>query len=275
MPNGLDALLKTDQQSTGTAPKSDDIFKYPKLKIKNICKALCLPSNTYDPQKTVESIKSLLNEQSTKNRILYSEITSFVYGLSSDDQGIFATNIENLLSFSENATIDDQIKKVIVKIYDHCQLAFQQKNLNARAYDMLIEASDEATKRITKTVIDKTQVDTKKIEKEYITILGIFSSVVLSFVGGLAFSSSILQNINAVSVYRLLAVIDLLAFVLINTIYILVKFICQINDKDIKLFKLWPINLFLAIFGVSVVLAWAIDAKALLTFISQWIPWLP
>lgn len=49
---------------------------------------------------------------------------------------------------------------------------------------------------------------------------------------GMHHSTSVLQNISAVSVFKLLLVVDFLAFVLINVIYILVKFIFTINEKD-------------------------------------------
>ena len=82
------------------------------------------------------------------------------------------------------------------------------------------------------SVKERLQVDVKKIEREYITILGIFASIVLAFVGGLTFSNSILRYISSVSIFRLVFVIDLLAVVLITGIYLLLQFIMRINEND-------------------------------------------
>ena len=280
MAKNLDALLKTENASTDAPTTKEDPFKYSKLKIKNICRALCLSTASYEPQKTIDSIKRYISEKSTKERILYSEISSFVYGLQPEEQGNFATNIEHLVSYAldEVNSVEELHCRIIIKIYDHFQLAINQKILTSNSSEIireqLVEGMDAAKNEISKQIAEDVKVDTKEIEKQYITILGIFASVVLSFVGGITFSSSVLQNINAVSIYRLLLVIDLLAFVLSNTIYILVKFICQINNKDVKPFKIKWLNIAVGIFGLLIIVAWLIDAHSLADFITQWLPWI-
>ena len=247
------------------------MLKYPKIKIRAICRALCLPTKKYDPSRTVSAIQNYLREQTSRERILYSEISSFVYGLSVDEQGNFATNIEYLLTLAvdEKSDIEETVCKVIIKIYDHFQLAVSQKNLNTETNDVikshLAGSIDEAKKSITDSA--------KNMEKEYITILGIFASVVLAFVGGLTFSTSVLQYINSISVYRLLLVIDLIAVVLINSVYLLMKFICHINDKQIKVFSIKWFNIVFGIIGIFIVLAWIFDFNSLVDFIGAYLPW--
>lgn len=71
-----------------------------------------------------------------------------------------------------------------------------------------------------------------EIQKQYITILGIFASIVLAFTGGIAFSTSVLENIANVSIYRLILIVTGLAFVLVNVIYILTRFVMEISKKE-------------------------------------------
>ena len=111
------------------------------------------------------------------------------------------------------------------------------------------------------------------VEKEYISILGIFAAMVLAFVGGITFSTSVLQNISAVSVFRLLLVVDFLAFVLINVIYILVKFIFTINEKNAKLFNIMALNVACSVIAVIIVISWMLNADQIPDFISQFLPW--
>lgn len=279
MAENFDVFLKTDEETT-IEQTNEDILKYSKLKIKNICNALCLQSKKYDPQKTIDAIKKYLSEKSTKERILYSEVSSFIYGLPPDEQGNFATNIESLVSFAfdEKNSVEDKYYKIIIKLYDHFQLAIQQKSLNSNSIDVikthLVESMKLAEETISERISENVKIDTKKIEKQYITILGIFAAVVLSFVGGITFTSSVLQSIDAISIYRLLFVVDILGLILINTIYVLIKFICQINDKEFKPFKIKTINILFVVFGVAIIIAWVIDARAFADFIARFLPWL-
>lgn len=65
-----------------------------------------------------------------------------------------------------------------------------------------------------------------------IAILGIFSAVVLVFMSGIGFSSSVLDNINKASLFRLGFTILLLGIVLSNVIYILLRFVLFLSKKD-------------------------------------------
>ena len=113
----------------------------------------------------------------------------------------------------------------------------------------------------------------KGVEKEYISILGIFAAIVLAFVGGITFSTSVLQNISSVSVFRLLLIVDFLAFVLINIIHILVKFIFTINEKDAKIFNVKALNTACLVIAAVIIVAWLLNANQLPDFISSFLPW--
>lgn len=75
-----------------------------------------------------------------------------------------------------------------------------------------------------------------KQQREYIAILGIFASIVLTFIGGIVFSTSVLQNIGAVSVYRLAAIVLLIGMVLSNMLYGLFYYVNHLiyNNKKIS-----------------------------------------
>ena len=274
MNNNFDSLLKTEDVSIETSHPTEDILKYSKQKIKRMCQAFCLPAGKYDPSKTVVSIERYLKEETNKARILYSEISSFVYGLPAEQQGNFATNIECLLTyvFEEPSEVENDICKIVIKIYDHFQLAVHQKNLNSETKEVvkshLAEGIAEANE-----AIKRSAENAKNAEKEYITILGIFASIVLAFVGGLTFSTSVLQNIDSISIYRLLLVIDLLALVVVNAIYLLMKFICHINGKDDKIISIKWFNIICAIISGVVIVSWLFDVISLAEFISSLMPW--
>lgn len=171
--DNLDLLLRTMDDATMSLEQSNK-FNNTKRKINAICKELTLETQKYDPQKTVEDINTYIAATNKLDRILYSKISNYVFSLEMKQRGVFATNLEKLLLYSlnENNKIVEDSKKVIVKIYHHFQLALHQiENVNNIFANSIEEVKENLQKEI------------KGVEKEYISILGIFAAIVLAFVG--------------------------------------------------------------------------------------------
>ena len=120
------------------------------------------------------------------------------------------------------------------------------------------EETKEGIKREIKEINSKYQevdYNIKKIQANYIVILGIFASIILAFVSGLAFSTSVLQNIDKASIYRLIAVISLIAIFIVNILNSLFSFIKQIHyGKDDESSKFKPLNSFNIIMLLIIIL---------------------
>lgn len=261
--NNLDALFRTDEDSKMSLDELKK-FQNTKRRIKGICRALTIKTNKYEPQRTVESINKYISSTNKLDRILYSEISSFIFSKEPSTRGVFVTNLEKLLLFSLDKDNDVAVdaQRIIVKIYDHVQLAlYQIENTNNIFADSIDEAKENLHKQI------------KGVEKEYITILGIFASIVLTFVGGITFSTSVLQNISTVSIFRLLLTVDFLAFVLINTIYVLVKCIFAINDKSTNMFNIKMVNITCLVIACFIIGAWLLNIDKFQSFISNHLFW--
>lgn len=261
--DNLDVLLRTTDNTIMSLEQSKK-FNNTKRKINEICKALSMNTQKYDPQKTVENITLYITSTNKLDRILYSEISNYVYSLEMSRRGVFATNLEKLLLYSldDDNSVSEDCKKMIVKVYDHFQLALHQiENVN----NIFAYSIEEAKVNLQKQI--------KGVEKEYISILGIFASIVLAFVGGITFSTSVLQNISSVSIFRLLLVVDFLAFILINVIYILVKFIFTINEKNAKLFNIKVLNIACLTIAIIIVVSWILNVNQIPDFISDFLPW--
>lgn len=262
MSNKVDGLFKSGLKSS--KPADNTRFIYSKRKINGICNSLTTETNAYNVDKTIRSIITYLAESQKLERILYSEISNYVFSLDMTERGIFATNIEKLLLFSlDDANgVEGDCKKIIVKIYDHFQLALHQiENANIIFANSINEVKINFKKEI------------KVIEKEYISILGIFAAIVLAFVGGITFSSSVLQNISNVSIYRLILIVDLLAIVLINVMHLLVKLIFTINEKNTKEISVKWINIACLIVALITIISWLLNFTELPNFIRSYLPW--
>lgn len=168
------------------------------------------------------------------------------------------------------------VSESIKKLYDHINLETARIEYT---YNELIEMSDDAGESYTKIRvgmgktknelaevqrnINSMRNDIAGLQKEHINILGIFAGIVLSFVGGAIFTSSVLQNIGTVSIGRLVLVLTLVGFVLINGIYGLLYYIYILTKNhrnDIYKIKtlrvLAPIVIINLLFAIILVLNW-------------------
>lgn len=155
------------------------------------------------------------------------------------------------------------ISPQINKLFDHVNLDIARIQYMKKIELQTLESKDELSNVLKSANELKQNVD--NIQKEYITILGIFSSIVLAFVSGITFSSSVLENIANSNVYRTLAVVIILGFIFLNIINILVQFIISISSKESTKKKsntyITYINITLGIIFLLIILAWFFDFK--------------
>ncbi len=117
-----------------------------------------------------------------------------------------------------------------------------KKQLN-KAKDQLKELEDKNI---------KLESELKNSKIDYVAVLGIFASIVLAFVGSLTFTSSVFQNINAISVYRLIAITSFIGVTFFDIIWLLTEFISKITNRELKISKLVPIIFNLIVFLILI-----------------------
>nr|DAL57726.1 MAG TPA_asm: hypothetical protein [Caudoviricetes sp.] len=258
-------LMKRKDLSKNKSPKDQKIENHKKT-IKELCEIFLEDSQDCNlVENFLQKIFEFIKEEEKIERILYSEISSYIFQLSENDRAIFTSNIDNLLFkiheedsnlFLQNYCDEDKkdIIKIAIKVYDHTHLVIHQI---------------ENTEKIMASTISNARQEIKKevneMEKQYISILGIFASIILAFVGGITFSNSVLSNINQSSIYRIVFVCCLLSFTLINIFYILLSFIAAINNIDkrkvlSKKLYCFIVGILLIIMGICFV-TWLIDFK--------------
>ncbi|GAA8230828.1 hypothetical protein HpKG83_03830 [Helicobacter pylori] len=142
----------------------------------------------------------------------YSKITTIILNSTRDKEQAFmmlTQNIKTLKEIQDNKEVES-IKPKLEKLYDHMNLEcirlqdFDEKM--SRVKNVSIKLEDELNKNY-----KKLSEELNKQQTQYITILGIFASIVLTFVGGLAFSTSVLSNIDKANAYRLVFVMAFIA----------------------------------------------------------------
>ncbi|WP_368346622.1 hypothetical protein [Peptostreptococcus anaerobius] len=251
-----DKLLKTEESNARKVAKnkSNSDSNINKNYMRQICNSLS--DDDYDPQKTVEIIQDYLEYDKDSMRLMYSELSNHLFSIFKNEkyESDYNFNIDKLYNYAMNdANMCGDCRKIIIKLFDHSSLVSYQITGIEKIAE---EISEKVAEKNKETLMDSM----KDSEKQYITILGIFASIVLAFTGGIAFSTSVLSNIDKASIYRLVFVTSLLGFMLFNTICVMFEFVREINNKSLNLtFKsilkkpLWlvPNMVFLVIMIIS------------------------
>lgn len=190
-------------------------------------------------------------------RHLYSDVCSVMYEyLSTDssklDDGVpyqsrnLASNMEIIYRAIDAKDFQENVKRSVYKLYDHIELENTRMTYMARQnkaqmdgvktlHEEVINVGHDAQEIQSKLdqsvkTLDSHLADTQdRLQRNYITILGIFAAIVIAFATGGAFSSAVLSNMERVSVYRLSFVLLVVGLFLFDLVMALFFFICRVS----------------------------------------------
>ncbi len=208
--------------------------EYKDKKLEEIIVLLCEKGDL--SSQTDQIIKDLKEIYEGEYRHKYSKITTTILNSTRDKEQAFMTltqNIRTLQEIQDNKEVES-IKPKLEKLYDHMNLEcirlqdFDEKM--SRVKDVSIKLEDDLNKNY-----KKLSEELNKQQTQYITILGIFASIVLTFVAGLAFSTSVLSNIDKANAYRLVFVMAFIALFFweyfVSTFFFFIKNILIKREK--------------------------------------------
>lgn len=161
-------------------------------------------------------------------RHFYSRVFSTITTIQDSPQYDLQNLIENLkIIFDKVQTEcadDKEFCGHVKKLYDHVNL-----DVSRIKYTKKLIGDSEKEYSTVKDDVQNLQNRAEKMQRDYVTILGIFAAIIIAFVSGMVFSTSVLNNIDKVSIYRLVGVMILIALFLFNLVNLLINFIKQIN----------------------------------------------
>lgn len=226
------------------APISGSNVEKKKEQMRKIFSTLQTPTRQYTPKDTINEIREYIQIDG-ENRLLYAEITVSIFKLSDEEIGIVDSNLANLIENLEKNDSNSEYKTIVMKLYDHINLARDQAK-------KIQEALEEKTKELQDSTKAQLEEGMRHAQRGYITILGIFASVIVTFTVGMIFSSSVLNNIDKVSIYRLIGMSLLIGFVTFNLLYVFLSFIYKMTESQEKGFPFkWPFFIVNALFVVA------------------------
>lgn len=225
-------------------------------------------------------------------RHFYSDVFAVLTSIQLDPTlGDIAVLSENLRWVYENYKAERKDENGIIinvsgkikKLYDHVNLdvarisysdaadrkvSGEEAISSLQAQMTIISSNIEKTKEEQKDIANELKKqqseykvmadELKNQQREYIAILGIFAAIVLAFTGGIAFSTSVLENINTVSIYRIALIALVIGLILVNILFGLFYYINRlVNGKTEKeIMPLYVSNAIIVALIVALLAAW-------------------
>lgn len=165
-------------------------------------------------------------------RHLYSDFFNLITRIASTETYSLEQLAENIRilhsSIQANINESDDFKRKITKLYDHLNLDISRIRYTQRVTEQWSNEVYEKNENLS-SKLQELATKAESVQKDNVTILGIFSSIVITFVAGMMFSGSVLNNIDKVSIYRLTFVVIVLAFILFNLLQLLLNFLQKVH----------------------------------------------
>ncbi len=163
------------------------------------------------------------------------------YNVSSEEtQQRILSDVEKTAKDETEKAIGNTIKKEIDNFEEFVNNKINEARVQAQvAVNEAKRASDEAkgaAEKEAEIAVNKKMIDvTSKVSESSVTILGIFSGIVLTVVAGLFYSSSVLESVNSANLFRLICIISFVGLVCYHLIALMFRSIEKIKNSKVRL----------------------------------------
>lgn len=171
----------------------------------------------------------------------YAELSHFAEEkITPDSREELVAKLDLLLAYADENFHENDDKRTIKgvgKLADHLEL----ETLRLARIEQIKIISDKVSLEKLQTEvlirdnvekIQNQQDDIKNMNTQMVSVLGIFSAVVLAFFGGMSYFTSVFSNLNNIPLHKLLIIASILGLVICDSIYTLLNFIFLIIRQD-------------------------------------------
>lgn len=219
-------------------------------KLKNILIKLAKNDAIKSDDDKSKYLRQLKNIYFSNNKQVFNHYYSDIFPLltklkeTENNIALVGQNLEQILEYSINDG-NPNVYKVLKKLWDHANLEIARIDyVNAIDARLDITGNDlsEKYKKISVEAqkINEKQKDINKtinrinnIYSEFISILGIFSAIVLVYFGGTSIIGNVLDVINETSIFKGILICLVAGIIIFNIIFMFLYFLAKILDRSI------------------------------------------
>jgi len=153
----------------------------------------------------------------------------------------YKQNIPNALHFALDSVRDiSKTYRVFKSFYDVRSKQTASKvieEVTTSAKNMTEEEINKTVNDFSKKVDEEINNVPKKVSENGVTILGIFSGIILTMVGGMFYSAKVLESIASVNALKLVCISSIIGIVCSNLLLIMFHFISKLSGAKHKTYN--------------------------------------
>lgn len=252
------ALLLESEDGIGVSV-SPDIAGQKKLQL-SLYNKLSEPSENFSFEEWIDEFAIFSDKY---DRFLYSIVSSSIIKEKEDSKVSFVVNniktvLERVRQKISSGEANPGIRemppekyKMIVKLYDHCNLAYIQREAYSQTKEEINRLTEDSIK-------ERVSGYEKDITAQLISLVSIFTALSFVIFGGISVLDNLLQNVRALPLIKVAFIADVWFGCMANILVVFMKFICVLTGRE-KYHKWWPafltVNLVCAALLVFLILA--------------------
>ena len=227
-----DKTQKTEsEENTDTTP---EYIANMQNAMDEICQMLSEESRNFKPPKFFAKMYSYI---SNNDRLLYTNITNYIFTLSEEIFGKLQTNIDSVVSYMYMEACKNDYKKdlrkfertqrSILKMWDHINLARKQYimfNVKDDKYESIV---DEKMENVGIKI-------SKEMNTQLISLVSIFTALSFLLFGGISSLDNILDGAKDIPILKLLLIGNIWCICIMNLIFTFMFFIAKLTNLNIK-----------------------------------------
>lgn len=210
-----------------------DILTNEKEETVQLLKILSMQS--FDQKYFIDKINEFT---SNGKRFLYSEITEYIKAHNDEDDCTCSNillNLEGLYQELDELADSYEVKKIIIKLWDHVNLANKQFFYIQDAQKKAVEIVDPFISKVTNAENDlqKIKKETKGLITQLISIVSIFVAISFVMFGGMSLLNNLFDysNMTSIPLLEMICGGAFIGLIIVNSVYIFIIFILRITGR--------------------------------------------
>lgn len=224
-------------------PNEKDTTQEMTEKINGFCQKLFIASDKFDKNAAFDDLVRYIDKY---GRILYAPISGFIYACYNEHEvedaekliGNMNTNMEAIVSYVYSEEYEEKLKlsskkkvftdtkKVIIKIWDHINLAQYQ-------YSALKQTDDEYKRKFNDSIEPIKDNISKELNAQLLTMVSIFTALAFLIFGGISSLDNIFMN-QELPLLKLMIVGSVWGLCILNLIFVFLFCITKMTNLNFK-----------------------------------------